>query len=301
MKLFPFFLYPSFVFLTTSLFPFIPADYSFPDFFDALMYNKQEAREFLKCIRRNKHVKRYKSELSIFNHLYNKSVEAPLQKNTIPRIIHQIWLGGSLPDKYKHAAEQWAALEGWDYKLWTDKEVATYPLINQILYDKASNYGEKSDILRYEILYNEGGLYIDTDCVLVSNEFFEYAHDHFDFYIGLEPLNHSIAWKKTFILGNAVIGSIPAHPFLSSVIQSLTSSVDGSVEGILERTGPFYLTKQFDNYYRYQKDGLINMILPPVFFYPFNYYEAQSRVNLLQYVSPLSPCYHLWDSSWVGY
>ena len=34
---------------------------------------------------------------------------------------------------------------------------------NKDLYHKASNFGMKADILRYEIVYREGGIYIDVD------------------------------------------------------------------------------------------------------------------------------------------
>ncbi len=39
-------------------------------------------------------------------------------------------------------------------------------------YDQADNYGFKSDIARYEILYRFGGVYVDTDyeCYLYNND-----------------------------------------------------------------------------------------------------------------------------------
>ena len=51
----------------------------------------------------------------------------------------------------------------WEYKLWTDETVKEITLINQELFDKAKNYGEKSDILKWELVYRFGGVYIDTD------------------------------------------------------------------------------------------------------------------------------------------
>jgi mannosyltransferase OCH1-like enzyme len=33
----------------------------------------------------------------------------------------------------------------------------------QAAFDRASNFGEKSDIWRYEILFRLGGVYVDTD------------------------------------------------------------------------------------------------------------------------------------------
>lgn len=48
-------------------------------------------------------------------------------------------------------------------RLWTSETVAKLKLYNQEAFDHASNYGEQSDILRYELLYLYGGVYVDTD------------------------------------------------------------------------------------------------------------------------------------------
>jgi len=70
----------------------------------------------------------------------------------IPKIIHQIWLGSPLPEKYKQLQKSWLKYHpDWHYYLWTEKEIAAFGLTNQALYDATSNYGEKSDIARYEI------------------------------------------------------------------------------------------------------------------------------------------------------
>ena len=49
----------------------------------------------------------------------------------IPRIIHQIWLGSPVPEKYKQWMDIWKNFQGWEYRLWTEKEVATLSLHNK--------------------------------------------------------------------------------------------------------------------------------------------------------------------------
>lgn len=58
--------------------------------------------------------------------------------------------------------------------LWTDEHVARLPLFNRAEYDKATNYGAKSDILRYELLYVYGGVYVDCDMQCIGS--FERLH-----------------------------------------------------------------------------------------------------------------------------
>lgn len=70
----------------------------------------------------------------------------------IPRTIHHIWLGSSLPEACARLRESWLSRhEGWTARLWRDADVEAFGLENQEAYDAAGNFGEKSDILRYEV------------------------------------------------------------------------------------------------------------------------------------------------------
>ena len=42
---------------------------------------------------------------------------------------------------------------------------------NRDIYEKETDYACKADILRYEILYQYGGVYIDADIVLLKMNF----------------------------------------------------------------------------------------------------------------------------------
>lgn len=75
--------------------------------------------------------------------------------NTIPRIIHFIWLGGDLPQKYQAAVDSWRRFHSsWSIRIWTDACVVG-ELSGDMLthYHNATNYGMKSDILRYHVRY----------------------------------------------------------------------------------------------------------------------------------------------------
>src|SRR5437867_4300593 len=123
----------------------------------------------------------------------------------IPLIIHQIWLGSPVPEQFKPLQE--TIIEhhaGWEYVLWTDERVKELTLHNQELFDRATNFGEKSDILRYELLYQFGGLYLDIDIACVKS--LEDLHRTYDFYIGWQP--DDTGHKQ---LGTGVIGCRPGH------------------------------------------------------------------------------------------
>lgn len=87
----------------------------------------------------------------------------------IPKIIHQIWVGGEMPPKLKEFTQTWKDIyPGWDYILWDDSSLGW--LRNKRLFDRAAEFvpghavGQlKADIARYEILFRYGGMYVDCD------------------------------------------------------------------------------------------------------------------------------------------
>lgn len=214
--------------------------------------------------------------LSLSQNLYYMNSHPAVKtakKEPIPKIIHQIWLGGPMPKAYKQWMETWQHIPGWEYRLWTDAEANQFGLANQQLYDNAKNYGERANILRYEILHKFGGLYVDVDMECINVDFFEYAHQNYDFYVAMEPLDHGVA------VCNAVIGSIPKHPLLAKMIDGMQTYVETTPSADLPPKtnyfGPIYLSRKLVEY-GIDRD-YVDVILPPTFFYPFSLRDVLSN------------------------
>lgn len=93
----------------------------------------------------------------------------------IPKRIHQIWLGGPLPDAYHAWAESWRRHhpeeEGWSYRLWTDDDFRQFPLSDSLtdvtsMYlashlraqlPRCTNVAQRADLFRLDILWTHGG------------------------------------------------------------------------------------------------------------------------------------------------
>jgi mannosyltransferase OCH1-like enzyme len=92
------------------------------------------------------------------------------EERPIPKIIHQIWMGdiAKAPLEHMFGCKDLATQNGWSYKLWDDEAISNELLprmINANAFSKFPNPHGKSDILRYEILYHWGGVYVDADTV----------------------------------------------------------------------------------------------------------------------------------------
>ena len=214
------------------------------------------------------------------NLYYNNLVEETSNKEPIiPKIVHLIWVGPKTPPPIFHECLESIRkhLSGWGCKIWTDKDVATLDLANQKFYDEETNYGAKSDILRYELLYKFGGVYLDIDMVVQKP--LDALNNSYEFYTVLEPSNTSC------ILGNAIIASVPGHPILKNCIETLKDS--HHYQGILDRTGPVHFQKSF---YAVLKQSEFDKViaLPAAFFYP-----------KLKKIGQEAFTAHHWANSWV--
>jgi len=137
-----------------------------------------------------------------------------LSSFSIPKILHFIWLGpNELLPKYIKCIETWQIIHSnWTLKLWTDENIKDLNFDNRDIFDKADNYGMKSDILRYEILYREGGIYIDIDYECLQS--IENIINNCTFFAGLSS-------TLTLEISNGIIGSIPGHPLLQMLLSSI--------------------------------------------------------------------------------
>eukprot|EP00937_MAST-01D_sp_MAST-1D-sp2_P007827 g7827.t1 len=136
----------------------------------------------------------------------------PRRARSIPRVIHHIWLGSPLPARFRALRETWRAYHPtWRHVLWGDAEAAAFGLRNRAAFDAAPNWGEKSDLLRYEVLLRHGGVYVDTDfeCVRALDELVELG---LGFFAGISN-------TASVELNNGLVGAAPGHPLLARLVR----------------------------------------------------------------------------------
>lgn len=102
---------------------------------------------------------------------YNLTVYSESDVPKIPKKIHYCWVGNNpIPDFNKKCIESW-------YKYMPDYEIIRHDETNydfsknQYMYDayKSKRWGFVPDYARLDIIYNEGGIYFDTDVEAVKN------------------------------------------------------------------------------------------------------------------------------------
>lgn len=208
----------------------------------------------------------------------------------IPKIIHYCWYGRG----EKSAAIQ-MCIESWkkycpDYQIkeWNEDNS---PMNIRWMHDayKHRKYAFVADYARFYALYQEGGVYMDTDMLLVKS-IDEFLKD--DMFLGREDQYNA---------SMGIIGMIQGNPFCKQVMGYYDNSVFDLVKPpIITR----FLTPKLIGYGYVEEDktqllsnGL--KIYQSDYFYPIHYTQEFDLQDVYSYQKENTYAIHLWNKSWI--
>ena len=227
---------------------------------------------------------------NIIKHTYNNYITSDKGKEAIPKIIHQIWIGGKMPDQEKRACaaiRQRCEDGAWEYKLWGNDDITGLGNFkNKDLFDRTPNFGQKSDILRNFILHEYGGVYLDTDFILVK--LFDELLD-LDFFCGL-------CYNDWPSMVNSILGSKPKSKTIAAMLSYDKELAWHDGMAVIDSTGPWHTTRK-----ALETIDSKTVVFPNSYFYPYPCFEKlrSKGSNPLDYIKPETFCIHLWNSRWM--
>lgn len=264
-----------------------------------------------------------KQLLDFFRALYDKNNMRnviPSLSLKIPKYIHIIWLGSKLPDEYEEYYATWRTFHpDWTIIFWTDsvenyskgsivltsfddlsellldedhhKNIVVHAgdnlrFNNGIFFNKSNNYGERSDILKWEIIYRFGGVYVDTDHECLKP--IDILHYTYDFYTGLQPLD-----TNRVQLGAALFAAKPKHPILKVCVETI--KYRQHIVQIIAKTGPLHFTECM--LHNAGIDNNIDIAFPATFFYPCSYEQKDEDRSV--WMKDEAFAIHHWAGSWL--
>lgn len=189
----------------------------------------------------------------------------------VPKVFHFVWFG-DVPDHLVKYIDSWRLRhKGWSFKLWDEQNMPN--LHNQEIFDRAEEiagpgrYQLMSDILRYEVMESEGGVYVDCD--------FECRKPLDDLIRGLQPeLPAAAAWEvQGTWLNNALMAALPGHPIFTQLIDELPASVERRQPG--QRPNSYSGPQFFTPIARQYAESMT--FWPQHWFYPYAYNELHRQ------------------------
>ena len=209
----------------------------------------------------------------------------------IPKKIHQIWLGGNMPIEFVRYTATWRTINpDWEYKLWTEEDLKDVDIPRRSLFDSIEHVAQKSDFLRYHILNQFGGIYVDTDfeCLKSFDDLL-----YLNFFTG-------IGYPKDLELYIGIIGSTPNNPILNYLIHHMIQvKYEGRWKKMFHTTGSYFFTKMFLRRVNMDTKGVV--AFPTDFFYPYpnNFVRKDPDTDPYSYIRPCSYAIHHWAVSWA--
>tara|TARA_B100000315_G_scaffold159433_1_gene147947 strand:- start:423 stop:1112 length:690 start_codon:yes stop_codon:yes gene_type:complete len=194
----------------------------------------------------------------------------------LPKIIHQIWLGdnNNMPLKLMKTVKDMHS--EWKYLLWTEENIGKivnqekFKLINNSSKSLDNKYTNLANLIRYEKLYEHGGIYIDADS-LCNKSFNNLLNCKF-----FAAYENEI--KRPNLIANGVIGSVPHHPILQICIDEIKRMNNKAItrKPSFKTTGPVLLTKIINEYGK-QKIA----VYPSWYFFPVHYtgYVVNKKID----------------------
>lgn len=126
----------------------------------------------------------------------------------IPKKIHYVWVGGKeKPADIQRCMNTWKKhLQDYEIIEWNEKnfDIDSHPFTKSAY--AAKKWAYVSDYIRAYAIYNEGGIYLDTD-VLILEDFEKFLNDRA--FVGYENPDYPFT---------AVFGAEKGHPFVKSIL-----------------------------------------------------------------------------------
>ncbi|CAF1484843.1 unnamed protein product [Didymodactylos carnosus] len=218
----------------------------------------------------------------LFSFAYNAQREAkrneillsePLSSMTscryrIPRLIHQ-----TVKSKLNISKDTQMAIQSWQLKnpqyrhlLYDDQDleqfvINSYPHLLPLFREKLKTQVERTDLWRYLVLHEYGGIYTDSDTICVQPIDEWPIDNHTELVIGIEANMPNHTEVERFKLVYSIqfmqwtIVAKPKHPLLFNVFSRIDEYVnneqndyDSSKMGVLKRTGPGMFTQVINDY-----------------------------------------------------
>ncbi|MCR4651610.1 MAG: hypothetical protein K5662_07610 [Lachnospiraceae bacterium] len=196
------------------------------------------------------------------------------QRPSIPRIIHYCWFGGGdIPPFLRKCIESWSLIcPDYEIRRWdeTNYDVNRHAYTREAYEHK--KYSFVSDVARLDILYECGGIYLDTDVKLLKS----YNELLFNTgFVGVEK------WGN--INSGGGIGAVPHHPMIKEMLEYRLKShfvlEDGSLN--TETNGCYETVPFIEHGMRIDNTlQIINdmTVYPSEVFHPYDYISDEEEI-----------------------
>jgi len=212
----------------------------------------------------------------------------------IPKIIHFCWFGGNTkPDFIKECIKSWELfLPGYKIIEWNEKNTEFTNKFVKNAY-KLKQWAFVSDYVRLEKLHQLGGVYLDTDMLLVKN------------IDNLLTSKMFIGCENKHTISAGIIGAQKEHTFLKQLLDNYSDLKINKFTNLYDIAIPKVITTYFRNKYDYTNHFDVILEFDDMTIYPSDYFYSLPSLNMYknrsykEFITANSYAVHLWGESWL--
>jgi len=215
----------------------------------------------------------------------------------IPKKIHYCWFGNQ--PKSQLILDCIASWQNYcpDYEIieWNETNSnLSHPFVKEAYLRK--KWAFVSDFVRLEVIQKYGGVYLDTDMMLLKP---------------LDVLLHNkcfFGFEDQTYINASIFGAVKDFGFIKSIHESYDNIIITDALDFNEITIPIFVTKCFKRLLVNHKVDVNNISVfddivtyPSSYFYPLPNKNKFDLINYLNYRKEETIAIHLWCASWVVY
>lgn len=208
--------------------------------------------------------------------------------SNIPKVVHYCWFGDQPMSKdLKSYVDNWKyILKDYEIVEWNENnfDVSSLPFTKEA-YD-SKTWAFVSDYVRTYVLYNYGGIYLDTDMELIKS--FDHLLDN-EAFCGFESMAY---------LGTAVLGCRKGNPWIKDMLDVYKNKHFINEDGSLDKTANVrFFTAITEQKYKLKTNNKFQQlsdvtIYPTCYFYPKNICTHKTKIT------DDTVGIHHWKASW---
>ena len=204
----------------------------------------------------------------------------------IPKKIHYFWFSNDpFPENIRQCMDSWG-------KVMPDFEIIKWDLSNTPM---DCDFAQKamrehrwaflSDYARLRILYEQGGIYLDTDMLAIKS-------------IG-DLLTEQAFWGRANngMIEPVVIGAVKNHPTVKACLDIYMNKSDSEYREIPLEIQPIFTALGFDKGNESMQRAGSNVIYPFDYFCPMPFEQADAK-DPVSYRTKNTYAIHLWNAAW---
>ncbi|MGR7812008.1 glycosyltransferase family 32 protein [Lacinutrix undariae] len=208
----------------------------------------------------------------------------------IPKIIHYCWYGDKpIPKRLQYCIDSWRIhLVEYQFMLWNEDNTDFDCAFIEKAY-KEKKWAFVSDYVRLKSVYEHGGIYLDTDMLLLKPV---------DYFLNKECF---FVAEHTKSIGVGIFGAIKNNLFIEKCLRKYQREIDSFIPIPKIVSDTFIEEYNMNNVFDENIDLNQMIIYKSDYFYALPFGKLFDIHHYKKYLTQNSYGVHLWEGSWHNY